>query len=410
MFHKIVNLINEKNEKRRPLFIFCLIIFFFVLFDGIIYYTAPIIITESGISDTVMGFIIASSSIAGAIFDLILCRFFKNPNFRRLMLAMFILATIYPIVIYHSKTVFWFVVAMALWGFYYDLFNLSKFDFVSRIFGPKENASGFGVMAVFESLGYLIAPIVAVFLIGLFLAKKVALTSLFPLFLSVLFFLVLLSFVKNHKNVFRPDGDYMVKRSFYHEIILWFKLSKKMLPVLVVSFLLNVTHAFFWTIGPLFSSSYGFLGGLFLFVYGLPWLLTGWFVGKITRYIGKKMSAIISLFLGSLTLFSFFFLKNFILVLPLTFIAAIFISFVWPSINSAYTDYISESPVIGEDIEAVQDYFTNMGYIIGPAAAGILSDRVGHLNTFATLGLVGVIAAIFLFIFTPKQIDVTNIS
>ena len=131
-FYHLINHVKKSDNSHRPLYLFSVMLFFFVIFDGMISYISPLVISEAGVSDTVMGVIIASSSVAGAIFDLVLCRFLKNTNFRRLLIIIFASALFYPLVLSQSKAVFGFVIAMILWGFYYDLLNLAQFDFVAR--------------------------------------------------------------------------------------------------------------------------------------------------------------------------------------------------------------------------------------------------------------------------------------
>jgi MFS family permease len=72
------------------------------------------------------------------------------------------------------------------------------------------------------------------------------------------------------------------------------------------------------------------------------------------------------------------------------FIAASLMAFSAPSLNGAYADYVIRTPQYETEIEALQDFFTNLGYIIGPILAGFLADKTGNLNSFGFLGLLGV--------------------
>lgn len=411
-FYHLINHVKKSNDGHRPLYLFSIMIFFFVVFDGIVSYTAPLFISEAGVSDTVMGLIIATSSVAGAIFDLLLCRFLKNTNFRRMLIMMFASALFYPLIISQSKAAFGFIIAMVIWGFYFDLLNLAQFDFVARDSKESEHTSNFGVINVFKSLGYAIAPMLAGLLVGVSAVGNKPLIMGFVFFVvAVLFFVALSRMVKNNskKVVVGECVPVIWERSFYHEIGLWWKLGRIIFPVLFLTFLLNVTDAFFWTIGPIISESFGTWGGLFLFTYQLPPLLVGWFAGRATSRFGKKRTAMVAFLIGSIIFSSFCLVKESWMIMVLNFIASFFIAFAWPSINGAYADYISERPVIEKELETVEDYFTNLGYVIGPISAGFLSDQVGHLNTFSVLGVVGVVASVVLLFFTPKKIDVSGI-
>lgn len=101
-----------------------------------------------------------------------------------------------------------------------------------------------------------------------------------------------------------------------------------------------------------------------------------------------------------------FALHNPILILCDVFIASFFVGFTIPAINGAYADYISESSNVEKEIEALSDFSTNIGYVIGPIIAGFLADRVGNAQTFSILGLSGMIIAIILILKTPKSINI----
>lgn len=143
---------------KPKLFAAGLMVFFFVIFDGILMYLAPIIITGAGISESLMGLIIGSSSIAGMLFDFVLCRGLRVTHYRRMFLLMFILALLFPLFLFGGKTVTIYFMAMAVWGFYYDFYNIGTLDFVERTADPEKHVSHFGVLRSFEGFGYLLAP------------------------------------------------------------------------------------------------------------------------------------------------------------------------------------------------------------------------------------------------------------
>jgi len=187
------------------------------------------------------------------------------------------------------------------------------------------------------------------------------------------------------------------------------KVGHLFFPILVLTVFLNLFDSFFWTVGPLlaesFSSSRQF-AGFFMTAYSLPTLLIGWFVGSVTLRFGKKRTAFFSFLLGSLALSTLVLANNFWLLLVIVFVASSLSAMAWPAINGVYTDYISEAHKLEKEIEGLSDMAANLGYIIGPVLAGFLADRVGNAGTFSVLGLVGVIIALVLIKFTPKQITI----
>jgi cyanate permease len=163
--HLVVHF-RQYGFKHKTLYTVSLMLFFWSIYDGIISFISPILITERGFSNTLMGLIIGSSSMAGAVFDFILSKFLQNSYYRRLYLLMFGICFVYPLVLWQAKTIYLYLIAMALWGFYYDLQGFGNFDFVGREMETEEHASSFGVIGVFRSLGYLIAPLLVGLVIG----------------------------------------------------------------------------------------------------------------------------------------------------------------------------------------------------------------------------------------------------
>jgi MFS family permease len=392
--------------KQKPLFIFALMVLFIAVFDGIVSYITPIILTESGLTKTVMGLIISSSSIFGGVFDFLLCRLFTKVHFRRIFLLMFAICFIYPFILWKADNIFLFLVAMALWGLYFDLINFGNFDFVSR-YRNNEHSSSFGIIRVFQNTGYVTAPLLA----GLIISEKID-WSIYGLGLAVIsvafLFYIALLVLSRKKRLSYKNEHFEKKANLTREIYLWKKIGKMILPLLILTSMITLGESFFWTIGPLLSENISFVhfNGLFLTAFTLPPLLTGWFVGRFTVRIGKKRTAYLSFMAGSLILAAVYLTSNPYALILIIFLSSFFMSLAWPSINGAYADYISESPKVEKEIEAVEDFFTNIGFVIGPVTAGYLADTFGNIQTFAIFGISGAIIAFILMLFTPKKIKI----
>lgn len=398
----------DYGKTHKSLYVLSLMFFFFVLFDGIVSFVTPLAITGAGISETMMGVIIGFSSLAGIFFDFLLCRVFKNTNFRKLLLLMFIVCLSYPLILWKAQSVFLFLIAMAMWGLYYDLFNLSSLDFVGRKVKKEEYVSSFGVIKVFSSLGYLLAPLIAGLLIGKYLNFTPFGFAWLFLIIAILFYFSLL-FVSKREGKEYIDGSLLQTLSTLKELELWWKIGRFILPVLFLTLMINMIDATFWTIGPLLSESLTNLGkaaGLFLVAYQLPPLFVGWIVGSITAKKGKKKTAFYALLIGSLFLSSFFLIENTYVLLITCFFASFFLSMAGPAAHGAHADYVVETSSASKEIVTLCDSFVNLGYIIGPILAGFLGQNFGHVYTFAILGSIGVIVAAVLILVTPKEINI----
>jgi MFS family permease len=355
-----------------------------------------------------VGLIIGSSSITGALFDFAICRIFKNTDFRRVFLTMFAICLIYPLLLWQSKTLWLFLLAMAIWGIYYDLHGFGIFDFIGRHTEKKDHSSNFGIIQIFQSLGVILAPLIVGFVIVDAIDWRAFSLGWIFLIVSFTFFLTLLIFMRKHRPT---DGNLAYpprRKNFFTELHLWKKLGKLLTPVLLLTFYLFFIDAFFWTLAPLYAeaSSLGEFGGLFLTAYALPALIVGWFVGSLTKRFGKKRTAFVGLLLGSLILSSFSYLPNPILSIVIVFVASLFISMSMPAINAAYADYISEATQVEGEIEGLEDFAFNIGYVLGPISAGVLADTLGMKGAFSILGLLGVILAVILLVVTPKTITI----
>jgi len=408
MLNKIRQYTHRQTPNYQPLHAVSLMLLFFALFDGIVSYLTPLIITQAGFSNTMLGIIIGSSSVAGALFDIYLSKYLKSTHFRRMYLLMFIFCFLYPLLLWNAKTIWLYLIAMAIWGFYHDLKTFGNFDFVGRKIKPKEHASSFGIMWVFKQVGYILSPIIAGFVIGNLIDLRPIFLMYFYLFTAFIFYLLLVFITRKNQldyikvNIHKP-------LSFLLEIHLWKRIGKLLLPVLILTTLLNIVDSFFWTLGPLIAQKMDIIkpfNGLFIAAYTLPTILVGWFVGSITNKLGKKRTAYITFLMGSATLGLFAFVQTPLLLIIIIFTSSIFMSISWPAINGAYADYISESSKVEKEIEALENFSGNAGYVIGPIIAGILSDHIGYGHAFTLLGFTCAAITIILLKITPKKIKI----
>lgn len=388
----------------RPLYLLAFTVLFWTMFDDVLSYVAPLILTQRGLSDTMMGVVYSSSSVVGGIFDFIMSRFVKHATYRRILMIMFGLCFLYPLILWEAKVLWMFLVAMAWWGVYFDLYSYAAFDFVGHNEAKDNHASSFGVLEVFRGLGGIIAPLaVGLIVIEVVDFKPFVLAWSF-LAIGAIFLVVLL--LQRRKPIIPEKSPEHRRRRHISELKIWATIGRKLFPVLSLSFFLFLVEAFFWTLAPLYAVQlelHGF-GGLLLTAYALPALLVGWFVGRISRRLGKKRTAFFSLMLGSLLISTFVLIHNPLVTIFVTFAAASFLSISMPSINGAYANYIVETPGAEREIEAMQDFTDNLGYIVGPVLAGFLADTFQIPGAFTVIGVTGVVVALVLMKVTPRRI------
>jgi Na+/melibiose symporter-like transporter len=403
-----LQLLIHSYEINKKLFLAGMMVFFFVIFDGILMYLAPIVITGAGISDSTMGLIIGSSSIAGMLFDFFLCRFLKQTHFRRIFFLMFILAVAFPIFLFGGKTVAIYLAAMAVWGFYYDFFNIGTIDFVERTGEPQRQVSDFGVLSFFQGSGYLLAPFLgSLLLLFLHPGPKMLLAVAVPITVAFIFYLVIVL----RPIAERSEYEGVVRKSplsFFKEMGLWKKVWSVLFSVLLLTLLLNMVDAAIWTFGPIFSeyigNANGFSGGTFMTSYALPPLIVGWIVGIIARRFGNAHTAEWVIAAGSFIIILIGFVSSPIPLVALIFAVSFFFSIGWPTISAVYTEYIEKNAERRKEIETLQDMFTNLGDVAGPIAGGYMAQYLGFAHSFIALGIFGMAAAIILFFITPRVV------
>ncbi|MCX6808043.1 MAG: MFS transporter [Candidatus Berkelbacteria bacterium] len=405
----LISHVKKFGYKHRLLYLLCSMIVFWAIFDGIISYITPLLIVSRGISKTDMGLIIGFSSLAGAFFDFIMCWIFKNATHRRILLLMFAICVIYPLLLWSAYTVSLFVVAMVIWGFYYDLHNISNFEFVGNEMPKDEHSSSFGLIHVAGSFGYLMAPILAGLVVGYFVDWKPLVLAWIFLLISFCFYFAFSMSQRKEKRERLEIRERLKPINLLHELSFWHRIGKLIAPILILTCLINVIDSFFWTIGPLLAESfskYHSFAGFFMVAFTLPPLLVGWGIGFVTAKFGKKRTAFTAFIIGSLLLATMFLFKDQLILTAIVFVSSFAISFAWPSINGVYADFIAETDSLSREIESMEDFFGNLGYIIGPILAGFFADHFGNTMAFSILGIIVAIVSLILMRYTPKKIKI----
>jgi predicted MFS family arabinose efflux permease len=393
------------ERPRTNLFVTAAMVFFFVTFDGTLMYLAPIVMNRSGIEEGMMGLILGLSSVAGLLFDVVLSRLIENVTYRTMFFVMLVAAATYPFFLFGATTVTMYLIAMAVWGLYYNFYNMGTIDYVEQTTTTDEYPSYFGVLKVFDGLGNLVAPFFGSILLIIAASNLKmlpwALAILVPAFLC--YFILFASQMRDGKKVASiPEPSV----PFFEKMRVWRKITWYLLPVLLLTLTINLVDSAVWTIGPIFSESLSAwgksFGGAFMIAYTLPPILVGWLVGRFVDALGKKQTAIGALFIGSCLLTLLGFVTAPLALMGMICATSFCFALAWPTINSAYADDIALAPHESKGIEGVEDLFTNLGDTLGPIAGGFAAQYVGFAHAFTLLGFFGATAALFLFWYTPS--------
>lgn len=403
----VVNL-YQSSSGNKLINTFGLMILFFMLFDGIITYLIPLVILEHGLTKTMLGVIMATAAVSGAFFDFTIYKIFREAFYRRLFTVMFAVAGVYLFIVWSANSILLYVAAMAMWGFYYDLKNFATLDFVSRYSTKKELSSNFGILQVFQSVGYLLAPLIAGFVIIETVGWEPFIIAALFLSISAFFFAILVLEARKRRQ-FVPDKETRAKNIF-EEILGWKTVGSSILPVLVLAAFSTMHDSFFMAIGPILAETLPVepFDGLFMVAYFLPQLIVGGFVGTITKRFGEKETALLGLLIGASILSTMSLFESPLLIILVVFASACFTCVMNPVLQSIYARCIQETPKAKKEVQELGDLFSNGGYIIGPIIAGIIADNFGNISAFSILGGSGVAFALMLFLLMPKKTGVTR--
>ena len=383
---------------------------FWSIYDGMISYLTPIIMESKGLSNTQIGLLISFSAICGAAFDLIISKYFRFSHYLRYFIFVFIICLSYPLFLWSTNNFFGFLLIMALWGLTYDFINFGIYDLIARVSPKNKRTYDISVIGTFKSLGYLIGPLLIAYLISSW-SLSLSSISFVYLFLSIsLTLYVVLFSLSSSAEFFQPEPNSTKSIHWGAELKLWKKFGRVLWPVLIFNTTFFIFEATFWTLGPIFSQQFPDVKNfsfLFMGVYIFPSLFVIKFAQMITNRFGKKRTAYVSLIISSIFLLPFAIISNPIILLLMVFFSTIFATLAWSAIGGAFVDYVAESDINDNEIIGLKDFSANIGYVIGPTLAGILSDQFGIRGTFTILSIICILIVSSLFSITPKHIDVS---
>jgi len=391
-------------KNNRLIYVFGAMILFFVLFDGIMTYLLPLVVLEHGLSKTQLGLILSAAAVSGAFFDFAIYKIFQNALYRRLFIAMLASGLLYIFVVWYAETILLFLMAMALWGFYYDLKSFGTLDFVSRHSQKKQLAGNFGIAQSFQAIGALLAPMLAGLAIVDYVDWQPFALALFFLLLSGAFFLLLLHEARGKKQ-FIPLREQPRKGGMLSEIAGWRRVGLALLPVFLLATFSAVFDSFFMALGPVLAETLPLepFDGFFMVAYFLPPLLIGGLIGSIVGRFGEKRAALGGLLIGGAILSTLALVQAPLAIIAIVFLSSCFACMALPVTQGIYARIIHETPRVKKEVQELGDFFSNFGFIIGPVAAGIIADGFGTAAAFSALGLMGAAFALVLFFIMPKK-------
>lgn len=387
-----------------PFIMYSMVMLFLYTSDAIMSFTAPVFIEELVGNTFYMGIILSTSSMVGIACDLLFAQIFKGKSFAFFTFLLIAIAVLFPLsFIVLPPHIATFLFAMASWGVYFELFRFSNFSFVHSYAQPQDHANAWGIIESFRSIAYLVGPIIAGFLFDQHLKLPFygALTG-FVLGLMT-FSLFLIRFHKPHHRITEEKPE---TRSFWLELKTWKLLLDTIWPLFVLSTIIVILDASFWSIGAIISEELratSIVGTLLLPAYIAPALFMPLLAGIFAKPLGKKRIAFLLCLpvgpimgLGALSQNGWIFLGS-------IFVSSMFISLATTELYAVFEDYVSRLNRFGTDMIGLQSAAGSLGYIIGPIIAGSVATVVGNHGTFAVFGMLLSLGAILAWFTMPRK-------
>lgn len=382
--------------------------FFIYVADGIMSYVSPVLIETRMHNTFLMGIILSSSSVVGLCADMGISKFFVQKEYRFFLRWLIGLAVFFPLsfLLFPPEPMV-FLLAMAIWGIYYEFIAFSQYNFINRAVTRQQHAGAWGFLDAFKAAGLLVAPLIA----STLLDKNEdfpLIAVIVALLIAAVFYVVFFGDRTKERSVPVVSARTQQKRSLISEFKIWAVFMRKIWPVYLFFFTFMVMETSFWVLGPLLMEEIKDIhvfGAFVLSAYILPSFLMPLYVQKLGAVFGKKRTAFVTAIVGaSLLAFSAFFFSHSWFFPFLVGLSSLFLSLDYPEIEAVFEDYIDRAQDYGNDLIGLHGTASSLGYIVGPSIAGGLALVLGTGKSMAVFAAVLAVVSLVLLLITPRKI------
>lgn len=376
---------KKHGLNHRHLYLFSLVLLLYTIADGMIVFFLPILAKEHLESMIIVGLVLASSSFWDIVADLFLGMRSKPIKYQVLTrVAFFLIFALIAVNLLPTGHNFYFslgvlLLSMVLWGFHYEAMLLGSYNFVVVHTDKPEQASSFGVIFAFRSLGYTIGPIIA----GL------AILQGNNLVLAIAAFFIILGFI--FFNLKCKDGFPKAaaeaatrKMRLRTEFKIWRRIGRKIFPILLVTFSLGVFAGVVTSMTPILvetKENFSLWGGFIVAAFSVPLIIFGGWFGSLADHHGKRQFILLGGLLIILTMSVFGAVGSPWLAMILAFLAGTGVSLLFPSTEALYSNYIEDHAGDEEETLGEMGVASNLGFILGAALGGISVALTGSFWT-----------------------------
>lgn len=378
------------------------ILFFILLADAILSDWVPTYMESSMNSPFLMGLVMSFSSVVGFASDLMFPQLLRGIGVRKLLFLAILVGGAFSGVLMLSifrPVIVVFLLGMALWGVYYEFLGFANQQFVAETAPTHDRAKVWAVMGVFKNMAYLLGPILGGWLAGYGNSMVVGVSAGVTL---VALLIINLIRMPHREAVLEPT-----KINLLSELGHWKVLVEHVWPVIVISVILGLVDATFWSVGTVFNDALAekvWYGGFFMSVFTLPSLFIGLLVARWGIYKGKKKWAELFMLMSGVVLSLLPLMNKVEYILAVVFVSSCLSSVTYPLVDAVYSDIVSRMGRERKHMVGLTNSTSSLAYIVGPILAGGIAQFVGVKNTFMVMGTLTALVAVVLLFVTPKKL------
>lgn len=384
------------------LVLYSLIIFFVRFGDAMMAYFSPVFISSHVNSPLLMGIILASSSVMGFFCDIVFGEWFRSWGYDTYLFWGIVGAIVYPLCyLLLPPSLVMFLLAVIVWGTYYECILFSNFHFVNHFLRHEQHALGWGVLYGFIAAAYMIAPFVS--------SSLLSMGERLPLYVVVATVSMGLVGLSVFRKVYGKTvaHDHVPRKHIWRQIELWRLLFGKVWPVLLVICVLTVLDSVFWSSGAVLSEhmkDHGYPGGVLFVAYLFPALFMGALTAKLGVRYGKKRIAFWAATLAGVMFMIAGAVGHFSYMLALIALGSIFVAVAIPEMNATVEDYIARLGPSANSMIGLENAITSIAFVIGPLLAGLTATFAGHQFSFSVIGFLLFVVSLVALQVTPRKI------
>jgi len=291
------------------------------------------------------------------------------------------------------------IVAMTAWGVYFEFFGFAQQQYIAEIATPIQRPPVWAVLEMMRSIAYAIGPLLGAFLFQ-FGEKFVLWGAMGTLIIAYICF----SFIRIKSRPIELTAEHIDLKA---EVRHWLALGTRVWPILIMSFVLILVDATFWSIGTMINDELANLnqwGGFLMTTYMISSLIMGPLILRLKISQHKKKWAQIFMLMGGVTLALFGIFHSVLWYLFITFVSSAMLALTWPLVDAVYTDLVVRLGRERQHLIGLCSSMNSLGYIVGPILAGGIAEVVGLYDTFVYLGIGIAVVSVLLIITTPRKL------